>query len=57
MPYTCRVFDSVDEVDQESWQHVRSSGVPTAFTDLRFIAAVEVGMRECCECRQANGLS
>ena len=48
MPYTCRVFNSVADLDSSAWQHVCSvSGAPV-FMDIRFAAAVEASMQPSC---------
>lgn len=48
MPYTNRVFNSIDEVDLTAWERVRSESGGSIFMDPRFIAAVEAGMKENC---------
>jgi hypothetical protein len=45
MPYTYRLFDSIDKVDVADWQRVSSACCEPIFSDRRFIAAVESGMR------------
>ena len=48
MPYTCRVFNSVADIDRAAWEQVcLVSGAPV-FMDLRFVAAVEASMQPCC---------
>lgn len=46
MAYTHRLFDSIDAVDLTDWQQVRSAGADSIFSDPRFMAAVETGMRQ-----------
>jgi hypothetical protein len=48
MPYTYRIFDSIDDVDLASWERVRSESAASIFTDPRFIAAAEAGMKQSC---------
>lgn len=48
MPYTYRIFDSIDDVDLASWERVRSESASSIFTDPRFIAAAEAGMKQSC---------
>jgi hypothetical protein len=48
MPYTNRVFNSIGEVDLTAWERVRSESGGSIFMDPRFIAAVEIGMKENC---------
>ena len=48
MPYTCRVFNSIDEVDLLAWERVCSQSGASVFMDPRFIAAVETSMKESC---------
>ena len=48
MPYTCRIFDSIDEVDLSAWERVRSESGGTIFMDPSFIAAVESSMKQRC---------
>ena len=48
MPYTYRIFDSIDDVDLVSWERVRSESAASIFTDPRFIAAAEAGMTQSC---------
>jgi hypothetical protein len=43
--YSYRIFDSIAQVDLAEWQRVRAACNASIFTDPRFIAAVEVGMR------------
>jgi len=47
-PYTCRVFDSIDEVDLDAWQRVCTESGASIFMDPRFIAAVETSMKQDC---------
>src|SRR6476620_3315933 len=48
MPYTNRVFNSIDEVDLAAWERVRSESGGSIFMDPRFIASVETSMKEDC---------
>jgi len=48
MPYTNRVFNSIDEVDLTAWERVRSESGGSIFMDPRFIASVETSMKEDC---------
>jgi hypothetical protein len=48
MPYSYRVFDSIDEVDLTAWQRVRSESGTSIFMDPRFIACVESSMKQSC---------
>jgi len=48
MPYTYRVFDSIDDVDVNAWQRVRSEAGASIFMDPRFIAGVESSMKQTC---------
>jgi hypothetical protein len=48
MPYTYRIFDSIDDVDLASWERVRLESAASIFTDPRFIAAAEAGMKQSC---------
>jgi predicted N-acyltransferase len=48
MAYTYRLFNSIDEVDPEAWERVRSASPEPIFMDRRFIAAVEISMRQSC---------
>jgi hypothetical protein len=44
--YNYRIFDSIAQVDLAAWQHVRAACNASIFTDPRFIAAVEAGMKD-----------
>lgn len=48
MPYSYRVFDSIDEVDLSAWRQVRSEAGASIFMDPRFIAGVESSMKQTC---------
>jgi predicted N-acyltransferase len=48
MPYTCRVFNSVADIDRAAWEQVCSASGAPVFMDLRFAAAVEASMQPCC---------
>jgi Acetyltransferase (GNAT) domain len=48
MPYSYRVFDSIDEVDLTAWQRVRSESGASIFMDPRFITCVETSMKQSC---------
>lgn len=45
MAYSYRIFDSIAQADLAEWQQIRAACNASIFTDPRFIAAVEVGMR------------
>jgi predicted N-acyltransferase len=45
MSYSHRLFNSIDEVDVNDWQRVSCACGEPIFSDRRFIAAVEAGMR------------
>jgi predicted N-acyltransferase len=47
-PYACRTFGSIDDVDAGAWQQVCRDGKASIFMDLRFVAAVETGMKDHC---------
>jgi predicted N-acyltransferase len=49
--YTCRVFDTIDDVDLDIWRSVCAESGASIFMDPRFIAAVETGMKETCRFR------
>src|SRR5216683_6092230 len=44
--YSYRIFNSIEHVDLTEWQQVRSACNGSIFMDPRFIAAVEVSMKE-----------
>jgi Acetyltransferase (GNAT) domain len=44
--YSHRIFDSIEQVDAADWQRVRSACDGSIVMDPRFIAAVEVGMKD-----------
>jgi predicted N-acyltransferase len=46
-PHTCRVFNSIDDVDLDAWRRVCAESGASVFMDPRFIAAVETGMKDC----------
>ena len=48
MPHTCRVFDSIDQVDLTAWQRVCSESGASIFMDPRFIAGIETSMKQDC---------
>ena len=48
MPYTCRVFNSVADIDRAAWEQVCSASRAPVFMDLRFAAAVEASMQPGC---------
>jgi hypothetical protein len=48
MPYSYRVFDSINEVDLAAWQRVRSESGASIFMDPRFITSVETSMKPSC---------
>jgi Acetyltransferase (GNAT) domain len=47
-PYTCRVFNSIDDVDLVAWRRVCTESGASIFMDPRFIAAVESAMKPDC---------
>jgi Acetyltransferase (GNAT) domain len=47
MPYTCRLSDSIDQVDLDAWQRVCSANGAPIFMDPRFIRGVETSMEQC----------
>lgn len=49
--YTCRVFDTIDNVDLDAWRSVCAESGASIFMDPRFMAAVETGMKETCRFR------
>lgn len=51
MAYTYRLFNSIDEVDLADWERVQSACADPVFMDRRFVAAVEVSMRQSCSFR------
>src|ERR1700730_11928210 len=48
MPLTCRLFDSIDDVDLAAWEQVRSECGASIFMDPRFVGAVESSMKQSC---------
>jgi predicted N-acyltransferase len=46
-PYTCRVFNSIDDVDLDAWRRVCTESGASVFLDPRFIGAVEASMKDC----------
>jgi predicted N-acyltransferase len=48
VPYTCRVFNSVADIDRAAWEQVCSASSAPVFMDLRFAAAVEASMQPGC---------
>jgi predicted N-acyltransferase len=46
--YTCRVFDSIDDVDLHAWRSVCMESGASIFMDPHFIAAVETSMKRSC---------
>src|SRR5262249_20260387 len=48
MPYTYRIFNSIEDVDLASWERVRCESAASIFTDPRFIAVAEAGMKQNC---------
>jgi predicted N-acyltransferase len=48
MPYRCRVFDSIGDVDLDAWRRVCADSGASIFMDPRFIAAVETSMKPDC---------
>jgi predicted N-acyltransferase len=48
LPYSCRIFNRVSEIDRSAWEQICFvSGAPV-FMDLRFAAAVEASMQSSC---------
>lgn len=47
-PYTCRIFNSIDDVDLDAWRRVCTESGASVFLDPRFIAAVETSMKRDC---------
>jgi Acetyltransferase (GNAT) domain len=48
MPYSYRLFDSIDHVDPAEWERVRSEADASIFMDPRFIAVAETSMKRSC---------
>jgi predicted N-acyltransferase len=48
MPYSCRVFDSIGQVELTAWERVRSQCGGSIFMDPRFIAGLETSMKQMC---------
>jgi predicted N-acyltransferase len=46
--YTCRVFNSIDEVTLDDWRRVCAEAKASVFLDPRFIAGVETSMKQQC---------
>ena len=46
MAYNYRIFDSIEQVDIAAWQGAQPAGNSSIFMDPRFLAAVEVGMKQ-----------
>ena len=46
MAYSYRIFDSIEHLDLTEWQRIQASFNASIFTDPRFIAAVEVSMKQ-----------
>jgi len=44
--YSHRIFDSIERVDLSEWQQIRASCNASIFTDPRFLAAVEIGVKQ-----------
>jgi predicted N-acyltransferase len=51
MTYTCRMFDSIDEVDRADWERVQAASAEPIFMDRRFVGAVEASMGQSCTFR------
>jgi predicted N-acyltransferase len=45
---SCRLFNSIDEVDPADWERVQFASTEPIFMDRRFIGAVEASMRQSC---------
>jgi len=48
MTYSYRVFDSIERVDLAAWRRVCSESGASIFMDPRFIAGVELSMKQSC---------
>lgn len=48
MPYSYRVFDSIDDLDPSAWDRVCSEAQVSIFMDRRFIAGLESSMKPSC---------
>ena len=48
MAYTIRLFTSIADVDLAAWERVRLRAGASVFMDPRFIATVEISMKEDC---------
>jgi hypothetical protein len=46
VPYSYRIFNSIEHVDLTEWQELRSACEGSIVMDPRFIAAAEVGMKQ-----------
>jgi len=46
MSLTCRLFESIDDVDLDAWERVHSECGAPIFMDPRFVGAVEISMRQ-----------
>jgi hypothetical protein len=44
--YSFRIFDSIEHVDLTEWQRIQSACNGSIVADPRFIAAIEVGMKQ-----------
>jgi predicted N-acyltransferase len=49
MAYSYRLFNSIADVDRDSWERVRSACGRPFFMDPRLIVAAEIGMGQTCE--------
>jgi predicted N-acyltransferase len=47
MPYSCRVFDRIEQVDQSAWRRLCTESGASIFMDPRFIGAIEAGLTQC----------
>jgi hypothetical protein len=48
MAYAFRLFDTIEQLDLAALENLRSKGKASAFTDPRFLGAVEVSMNKTC---------
>lgn len=53
MSLTCRLYDSISDVNLPDWQRILSECGGSTFMDPRFVAAAEAGMGESCRFRHA----
>ena len=53
MSLTCRLYDSISDVNLPDWQRILSQCGGSTFMDPRFVAAAETGMGESCSFHHA----